>query len=442
MGGQIFAGVTNPLYTPRMPPGVYQHVKAACHEKLRDAFEHVATPIEGPEKADFGDIDFLVYSKSIDPQDKSWQREAYIALSAEDHFSQQSPAASFAIPWPESLPVGVEDLHEEELSDKTRYIQVDVQVCENLDTFRWSVFKHDHGDLWNLLGSTIRPFGLTIDHKALYVRIAEIEKFDKKKAKIFLSSDPETVLNFLGLDPQRWKQPFATLEETYEYTATCRFFWVKPESENGSDVSDEERIGGEFTRKNLKSNDRQRMDKRPMFNKWIKEFIPKCREQHRFTERPTDREGTLEAAFEQFGVRETYDTRVLEFRKKRQAETLWKEVIKPAVPIEGINPMFRGCATNGLKKIILQGDESFGGLSNESLKDENGLFDEDAVRRFSKAHWKEVADIAFQRNHDRLLAKREKDGKEAKVDENINPNEETGTVPRGSSELVNYQAKS
>ncbi|KAK8084361.1 hypothetical protein PG997_005632 [Apiospora hydei] len=410
MGGLVFTGGPDPLYTPRMPPAVYQHAKAACHAALQQLFEHVATPIEGPEKPDFGDLDFLVYSSTADLQSVQWRDDVRAALGAVGCVSQQPHTGSFAIYWPEGVP----DERETPGVTQQRYIQVDVHVCASPETLRWSVFKNDHGDLWNLLGSTIRPFGLTVDHEALYVRIAEIEKLDKKKAKVRLTSDPDTVLRFLGLDLARWKRPFATMRETYEYAATCRFFWVKPESsseggaDGGSDA-DEDRIGGEFTRKDLKSNDRQRMSKRPMFNRWINEFIPACREQHRFTDRQIDRDGTLEEAFAQFGVRETYDARVLEFRKKRQAETIWKDVIKAAVPTEGIAPMFRGGAANGLKKIILQGDESFDVVPSEPLKNEDGLFDEDAVRRFAEANWEKVGDIVFKKNHERMLEKLKKD---------------------------------
>ncbi|KAK7942564.1 uncharacterized protein PG986_011677 [Apiospora aurea] len=410
MGGLVFAGGPDPLYTPRMPPGVYQHAKAACHAALQQLFEHVATPIEGPRKA-------RLRSTATDLQSVQWRHDVRAALGAAACVSQQPHAGSFAIYWPEGVAGDIECLDERETPGvpQQRYIQVDVHVCDSPETLRWSVFKNDHGDLWNLLGSTIRPFGLTVDHEALYVRIAEIEKLDKKKAKIRLTSDPDTVLRFLGLDLERWKRPFATMRDTYEYAATCRFFWVKPESssEGGSDGggsdADEHRIGGEFTRKDLKSNDRQRMAKRPMFNRWINEFIPACREQHRFTDRQIDRDGTLEEVFAQFGVRETYDARVLEFRKKRQAETIWKDVIKAAVPVEGIAPMFRGGAANGLKKIILQGDESFGVMPSEPLKNEDGLFDEDAVRRFAEANWKKVGDIVSKKNHERMLEKLKKD---------------------------------
>lgn len=423
MGGQVFAGGPNPLYTPRMPPIIYKYVKKACHEKLQQIFEQVATPIEGPEKSDFGDIDFLVHGRrdsdtTEDPQSPTttrskWHDVVQTVLGAKRRFSQQPHAGSFAIPWPTSIMQGVfEEQDEWNPKDKPRYIQVDVHVCDDPQSFRWSVFKHDHGDLWNLLGSTIRPYGLTIDHEALYVRVAEIEKLDKKKAKIRLTSDPDTVLQFLGLDRQRWgKQPFASKEETYEYAATCRFFWVKPEGAVDPDGDDEDRIEGVFTKKHLKSNDRQRMDKRPMFSKWINDFIPRCRAQGRFAERPTDRDSTLEDAFAKFGgVRETYDARILEFRQKRQAETIWKTVIKVTIPTQGIDPKFRGCAANGLKKIVLHGDESYGLVPSEPLRDETtGLFNEEAVRRFAAARWKEVGDIGFRRNHEKFLAKKAKD---------------------------------
>ncbi|KAK8115795.1 hypothetical protein PG984_012297 [Apiospora sp. TS-2023a] len=405
MGGQIFASGPNPLYTPRMPPGIYQHVKAKCHEKLKQLFDEVATPIEGPGKEDFGDIDFLVHGRSdaTDPPFDSpyeWQEAVQIVLGAERRFSQQAQAASFAISWPTKILQGVfENQEASSPKDEPRYIQVDVHVCDTPETFRWSVFKQDHGDLWNLLGSTIRPYGLTIDHEALY------------KAKIHLTSDPDTVLQFLGLDGQRWTQPFASMEETYEYAATCRFFYVDPKSaDEAGPGDDKERIEGAYTKQNLKSNDRQRMNKRPMFSNWINCFIPRCREKSRFANCQATREGTLKEALDQFGARKTYEARILEFQGKRQADTIWKDVIKATIPTDGVNLMFRGGAANGLKKIILHGDDSFGVVPSEPLKDETtGLFDEAAVRRFTEAHWKEVGDIVFQRNHEKLLAKKAKD---------------------------------
>jgi hypothetical protein len=63
------------------------------------------------------------------------------------------------------------------------------------------LFKHAHGDLWNLIGSTIRPFGFTVDEEALWVRIPEIEKFNKKRAKVLLTRNPAETVHFLVSAP-------------------------------------------------------------------------------------------------------------------------------------------------------------------------------------------------------------------------------------------------
>lgn len=60
MGGQAFSKGLNALYTPRMPPAVYRYVRDRCHALLRTLFVVVATPIEGPGKSDYGDIDIFV----------------------------------------------------------------------------------------------------------------------------------------------------------------------------------------------------------------------------------------------------------------------------------------------------------------------------------------------------------------------------------------------
>lgn len=60
MGGLAFTKGPYPLYTPRMPCGIYEYVRRNCHAILRELFVIVATPIEGPGKSDFGDIDIFV----------------------------------------------------------------------------------------------------------------------------------------------------------------------------------------------------------------------------------------------------------------------------------------------------------------------------------------------------------------------------------------------
>ncbi|KAI0541520.1 hypothetical protein GGR58DRAFT_456346 [Xylaria digitata] len=447
MGGLAFASGPNPVFTPRMPPDVYRVVRDRCQEKLRELFVVVATPIEGPAKTSFGDIDlFVAWSRQdvfppLKPAPSSHSSESpkeviSRALDAIRCQSDNPHVMTMAIPWPEDclfrdiepklplIPEIRKNDEEEQNSDEDAKstndprpmgIQVDVHVCKTLDHLQWMLFKHAHGDLWNLLGSTIRPFGLTIDEVGLYVRIPEVEEINKTEAKVLLSTDPGEILCFLGLkfDDKQWEDPFASDEDIYEYATTCRLFWVKPkETEASADGDDASNLGVGASedsgtmimeKRKLKSNDRRRMASRLLFRKWIEEFLPACRASGRFPSTPFTRDEVRQQAFEYFpGVQPIYDSRLTAWRIKRQSETLWKEVIKPVVPVD-MDFHRRSCCASALKKIIMKGDNSFDGIvAPPTLKDRDGLFDEDAVRAWVKDNWPKISDVAWKINQQRF----------------------------------------
>lgn len=143
-------------------------------------------------------------------------------------------------------------------------------LAKTFDHILQILFKHAHGDIWNLVGSTIRPFGLTVDEEALWLRIPEIEAYDRNSAKVMLTKDPVAVLRFLGLAVDNfWEEPFPSVEAMFDYVTTCRLFWVRPMTEedegnvDGAGVS-----GGEVGTKRLKHNDRRRMKGRPVYRRW------------------------------------------------------------------------------------------------------------------------------------------------------------------------------
>ncbi|RYO82555.1 hypothetical protein DL764_009594 [Monosporascus ibericus] len=428
MGGLAFASGSEPLYTPRMPPEIYQVVRDHCHAVLRQLFICVATPIEGPGKEDYGDIDiFLAWerkkifpSKRVVDSLKGLPEEPLQAaarlLKAEKTRTEQSHSLTLAIPWPEgpqdsakqkdpaSTQVNRRNDQVEE-DTKRRFIQVDLHYCQNIDQLQWMLFKYAHGDLWNILGTTIRPFGLTIDGVGLYLRIPEIEKEDRKKAKVLLTEAPASILDFLGLkfDGRQWEERFAHFNDVFEYAATSRFFWARwnqPPDEDG--IVCEEQTGVETDKKKLKSNDRRRMNQRPLFRKWVEEFLPKCREEGRFGNAQLTRDEVRDQAFARFGVKREYERRLAEWRMQRQKETLWRDVIKASLP-EELDPMWRGCAASALKKIIMQDDDSFGIRPQRNLRDESGLYIEEYVREFAQDSWKQVGDVAWRKNHERYL---------------------------------------
>ncbi|KAI8953660.1 hypothetical protein F4801DRAFT_104075 [Xylaria longipes] len=443
MGGLAFASGPDPVFTPRMRPDVYRAVRDRCQEKLRELFVVVATPIEGPAKTSFGDIDLFVAWARMDvfpclkpalsnSSPESLKEEIYRILGAVKCKSENKNTATIAIPWPEDFPYSGDEIEangsENEKKDESSLakpkplcIQVDIHICPELDHLQWMLFKHAHGDLWNLLGATIRPFGLTIDEVGLYVRIPEIEESDKKKARVLLSTDPAEILQFLGLkfDDKQWEEPFASDEEVFEYAATCRLFWAKAkEAETSADndagsafdtAADEESRAIGADKRKLKSNDRRRMAYRPLFRKWIEEFLPACRASGRFsTTPPPTREGVREQTFAYFpGARAIYSARVTEWRITRQRETLWKSVIKPAVP-DGLDVNRRSCCTAALKKIIMHGDASFGDIvAPSTLKRGDGLFDEDSVRVWVRNNWQHVLNVAWAINQQRYRESQE-----------------------------------
>lgn len=149
MGGSAFSSLPNPPYTPRMPPAVYWRVLSACQAALRELFIYVATPIEGPGKKDFGDVDILVALERhhIFPQaqnDTAQRSPRELMGTIKECLGAEyaivhptSTSANLAIKWPsQEFPNDPEAADGEEIS-KEKYIQVDVRICPSVDQLYW-----------------------------------------------------------------------------------------------------------------------------------------------------------------------------------------------------------------------------------------------------------------------------------------------------------------
>ncbi|KAK3695208.1 hypothetical protein B0T22DRAFT_97720 [Podospora appendiculata] len=432
MGGAAFASGHSPLNTPRMPPAVYARAKTACHALLRHLFVYVASPIEGPGKTDHGDIDILVAldrrlafpQKPGDEVQRSPQALMAAIQNALDTryaiVDQTAMSANFAILWPEKeeeeetgsraaleVPATAQDnSNRGEKDPRPRHIQVDVRICNDLDDLCWALFKHAHGDIWNLLGSTIRPYGLTVDEQGLWLRIPEIEKLDRKRAKVLLTSDPVATIHFLGMQVEGfWTEPFESVDALFDYVTTCRLFWLQPASEESPDVeaNDAEAnnagsLGGEEGRKKLKSNDRRRMNYRAVYRRWINEFIPQLRAQGRFASRYQQtttmqelRDMVRDEAFARFFVETEYRARLRAWRVQREAEQV-KGLVKKLIPMD-LDPHYRACLVSGMMKIIMEGDRSLGIVPETPLKDADGFYDMEATRAFVATNWERLGPI-------------------------------------------------
>ncbi|KAL9109377.1 MAG: hypothetical protein Q9187_008176 [Circinaria calcarea] len=285
-----------------MPLSVYQPLREKYIALLSTLYTQVASPIDAPEKKSHGDIDILVsIPLSTDPSPAS----LCVALDATDTV-KNGGSRSYAVPYPGSA------------SD---HVQLDVSVCP-AHKFRWELFTHSHGDLWNLLGTSIRPFGLTANDQGLHLRIREIEDVDRKKSLLHLTSDPGSVLEFLGLDPERYWRPFGTVDELYRYAAGMRLFRRDT-----------------YLRETLKANDRKRMVQRPLYRDFVAEWLPQRPELGVGVEwNPSLRVNVLEEALEVYGKRDEYHEKIETWRKnlaemqtKQEANNLRRARIKEEI---------------------------------------------------------------------------------------------------------------
>lgn len=402
MGGSAFSTHSPPLPTPRMPLHIYNLILSQTLSVLRTHFLHAASPIEAPEKPDYGDIDILLFSPltpeydpAITPKTKVTEALAK-DLRAKAWISGKSgQATNLAIPWPKENS-GVEE---------ENYIQVDIHILPTLKDLKWHLFHAAHGDLWNILGSTIRRFGLTVNNLGLFLRIPSIELFDRKKSMIFLTDESSSILNFIGLDPETWWKPFETREQMFEYAASCRLFWIKPEVEEGEmegDVVGELGVGmeglegGEEGKKKLKHNDRQRMSKRPIFRAWMDEFIPRCRAEGRFLEMKASREQVRDDAFEKFGVKAEFQRKEKEWKVEKHKDEMWKSVIKGSVPSESVDPQFKSASIKTLKSVLMEGGLWDGIVPRAAERDEEGFWDKEEVERFVRENWEEAGRLGME----------------------------------------------
>lgn len=446
MGGLAFASGPDALFTPRMSREVYLQVKAQCFEILRDLYDVVESPIDGPGKSDFGDVDIALcgpkqHMASLNTRDALKRMSEALGATRMLYSKGEGAASNMAIPWPKML-VGEDvaavpegDLNLSQSADKTqqestepstssstaqapRYVQVDIDIFPDVQRLNWVLFKHAHGDIWNLIGATIRPYGLTVDQNALSVRIPEIEPHNSKKAKVFLTSDHTEILEFLGLSPSTYFQgEFESLDAMYEYVAQSRMFWVRPEQAQPADdaaVSDGQNASlpnqegrasvDDEARWSLKSNDRRRMNYRPAFRKWIDEFKPECRRQGRFSTQQTTREEITAEAMARFHIGEEYERRRRDFIVEKQRDRIWTDLIKnsipPADPSQPESITYRGCLIKALKRIILKDSREYGIHRPEGCQGEDdGLFDLDMIQEFIQTHKDAVGKVAYDKQY-------------------------------------------
>ncbi|KAF2178712.1 hypothetical protein K469DRAFT_598713 [Zopfia rhizophila CBS 207.26] len=197
MGGHAF----HYLYTPRISSELYLKTRSLAYARLRTLFRHVLVATELPSKTDHGDVDFFVagpispYPSGL-PDFSGMVRRIKSAFNTQHGFrGKLNPDVMyFAIPAP-----GREDEF---------HIQIDVKLCEKEEYFAWEVFQLHYASVMKMVGSMIKPLGLTLDLEGLYIRVEEMEKVKFGGSMVFLTREPKEVLMLVGLDERMLNAEF------------------------------------------------------------------------------------------------------------------------------------------------------------------------------------------------------------------------------------------
>jgi hypothetical protein len=309
MGGKVFDNIETatggPPQVPRISPKLYEKMIAECQPKLERLFERVVVPRDAPCKKDYGDIDFLVEGiRSPSPGPQGLWETTRITLAAVLHVSR-GQSQSFGIPHPE-VPGA--------------YVQVDVELSpgngtsDGAELFEWTRFMKGDADLLQIIGIAHRPLGITCNDRGLHVRLKQIEPYDKKKALLFLTRDPDEAMRFYGLNTEKYREGFNSEVELFDWVAAGRFL--------SRDV---------FESRIERSDDRSRQLKRPMYRHFVEDYMPHSKQSIGNT---WTRQQVVDEAIVAFDRRSEYGAMMDIHRAKEAEEDIWKEV-KSVIPAEG-----------------------------------------------------------------------------------------------------------
>ena len=312
MGGKAF-----PNYSvPRLPTDLWEDISGRIQDLLTNFYERFGIPLPQPDKEDHGDIDFIATGPGPGLQSTYGVHKETCTLLGAIESIQTGPTTSFLVPlWPSdinSLRNAGRDLQGEE-----HYCQVDIHITSSWEQAEWVTCIHSYGDLFSLIGTMMKPFGLTYTDDGVYIRLAEMEEGGAgKRARIFVTGSSqrfwEEILGF-----PLYKRFFYhewTLLEMYAFVTECRFFQFS------SFIKDHA----------LNSNARKRMRSRRAFREFIEEYLPRLQEeQPEFRERGKEltREMVWSEIMEQFdGVKEVAQERLEMWRAGVSAQEIRREV--------------------------------------------------------------------------------------------------------------------
>ena len=224
---------------------IYQQLKTYIVDKLS---EHVYIDffIDIPNKTDFGDLDVIYIYKNTQFDIK----KIIIELFNPPEIVSNGDVISIA--FDKSL-IDKSLIDEFNLTNTffdVEYYQVDFIKCPNLDLIPMYKFYFSYGDFGTIIGRIVNHYALKIGHQGLWINlinptINEYERsigildsnessndltlndITKSNIRINLSSDPRKILEYIGLDYDKWLIGFTNIESIFEFICQSPLFDCK-----------------------------------------------------------------------------------------------------------------------------------------------------------------------------------------------------------------------
>lgn len=127
MGGNVFTKGREPLTVPRMPRIIWKAITELCYTSLEKDFQFLASPIEGPEKQDFGDVDILAVLPlpGFRTKDDIFTTiESLLGSSRSSLNPGGSWGAHFAVQWRDAFSQNGADIALRELEETVGFVRV------------------------------------------------------------------------------------------------------------------------------------------------------------------------------------------------------------------------------------------------------------------------------------------------------------------------------
>lgn len=319
MGGNAFA--RSDITVTRIDDQLHRQSAATFQVILERFYNQVLLPPSAPGKEDHGDIDFLVSeAKARQGGEKLRGEIGEEVVGIEEVVGQELGAAavyrnnamtSYAIPHPQQS-----NLH----------IQLDTHLCDPT-YLPWILFLTSYGALVPILGSVHHRLGLIINDKGFWVQL-DLPKganecgIPKPEMVVFMTLDPERMMEFMGLDAERYRTGFEDEEQVFHWIREGRFFrriakrtTVTATSPEAAD--DEARVKGDSARE-----PKRRMLAR--FGTYSSAFTPSLDSE------TSPSQVALEAATF-FDKRKQYDTQLQHCLAQVQDFNFWQQV-RSALP--------------------------------------------------------------------------------------------------------------